>query len=102
MSGSRFTLTSRMVVLCIVVLFLWAYLFQSLLVGLMGAAVLFYLAYRRMEFHSLSERLDLKLERKIMETVVHKGSPLTVGLEISSDEPAKLEGKDRLPDHFQL
>ncbi|MEA3559159.1 MAG: DUF58 domain-containing protein, partial [Candidatus Thermoplasmatota archaeon] len=60
------------------------------------------LAYRRMEFHSLSERLDLKLERKIMETVVHKGSPLTVGLEISSDEPAKLEGKDRLPDHFQL
>ncbi|MFO8050598.1 MAG: DUF58 domain-containing protein [Thermoplasmatota archaeon] len=102
MAGSRFDLTSRMVVLCIVILFLGAYLFQNLLVGLVGTGMLFYLVYRRMEFHSLVGRVDLRTDRKIMETVVHRGSPMTVSVRISSDEKVMLQVNEQVPDDFQL
>lgn len=102
MAASSFSFVSRTVVLCIIILFLWAYLFQNLLVAMVGAAVLLYLAYRRMEFHSLVDRLDLKFERKIMESIVHKGTPATILIEVSADEPVSIEVSEKIPDNFNL
>ena len=88
--ASRFTVMGRAVITIVVVLFLWAFLFQNLMVGIMGVGLLIYMAYRRMEFHSLLRHLDLVLERKVLEDVIHKDSPFTVAMELRSNEVIKV------------
>ncbi len=100
--GSRFTPLSLGLVTMVVALFIYSYLFSDLLVGLIGAAVLVYLAYRRMEFHSLLGRMDLKLNRMVLEDVVHKLSPVSIRMELSGAETLDLEGVERVPEKFEL
>jgi uncharacterized protein (DUF58 family) len=101
MMSSRFTLIGRAVVTIIVILFLWAYLFENLLVGMAGAGILLYLAYRRMEFHSLLRQVDVKVKRKVFEEVIHKDTPFTVGVEVLSTDPIEIRSIDRVPDQFR-
>lgn len=101
MMSSRFTLTGRAVVIIVVILFLWAYLFQNLLVGMAGAGILLYLAYRRMEFHSLLRQIDVKVRRSILEEVIHKDTPFTVNVEVASEEKINVKGIERIPYQFR-
>jgi uncharacterized protein (DUF58 family) len=70
----------------VVLIFLSAYMFQNTLMALSGAIILLYLAYRRMEFHSLTRRIGLEVERKVLEDVVHKDSLSAVRLKVSARE----------------
>ncbi|HHD16829.1 MAG TPA: DUF58 domain-containing protein [Euryarchaeota archaeon] len=100
MMGSRFTFTGRLIVGLVVILFISAYMFSSTLMAVTGAAVLLYLAYRRMEFHSLTTRVDLRIERTVLEKVVHKDSPCSIKLQIESDESIRMIVSDRPPRTF--
>lgn len=84
--GSRFTYVSRTLSGMVVLIFLSAYMFQNTLMALSGAFILLYLAYRRMEFHSLVRRVGLDIERKLLEDVVHKDSNSAVRLKVSARE----------------
>ncbi len=70
----------------VVFIFLSAYMFQNTLMALSGAFILLYLAYRRMEFHSLARRVGLEVERKLLEDVVHKDSVSAVRLKVTARE----------------
>jgi len=98
--ASRFTMLGRSLSLIVVVLFLWAYLTRNLMVAMMGAGVLIYLSYRRMEFHSMVRNLDIKIERSIIEEVIHKDSPFSIRTKISASEPVDLRTSEKVPTHF--
>ncbi len=102
MMTSKFTLVGRGVVTMVVVLFIWAFLSQNLVVGIIGSAILLYLAYRRMEFHNLLKILEVGLDRKVLEEVIHKDSPITMKLSINSNEKISVKGSERIPDQFRF
>ncbi len=97
----EFTVLSKAVAAGAVLIFIFAYLFQNVLVAAAGSVVLLYLAYRRLEFIAQMGRIELKVERRVLEGVVHKGSPMTVRLELSAHEPVQIRARDRVPDHFR-
>ncbi len=97
----QLTVLSKAVAAGAVLVFIFAYLFQSILVAAAGSAVLLYLAYRRLEFVALIGRMELKAERRIMEGVVHKGSPMTIRLALSALETVHIHVRDRVPHHFR-
>jgi uncharacterized protein (DUF58 family) len=84
--GSKFTYVSRTLAGMIVLIFLAAYMFQNTLMALSGSFIILYLAYRRMEFHSLVRRVGVNVERKLLEDVVHKDSPSAVRIKVSARE----------------
>ena len=96
-----FTPLTRALVAMTVLLFVHAFLFENLLVAVAGAGMMFYLAYRRMEFSSQLRRAAFKAERKVLEEFVHKGSPISVKLEISSSETIGVRARDSIPDGFR-
>ncbi|MCU0798284.1 MAG: DUF58 domain-containing protein [Candidatus Thermoplasmatota archaeon] len=95
------TVLSKAVAAGAVLLFIFAYLFQSVLVAAAGSAVLLYLSYRRLEFAAQMGRMELKAERSVLDVVVHKGSPMTVRLALRALEPVHIRIKDRIPHHFR-
>jgi len=97
---SRFTFASRAVVALIVISFAAGYLFQNTILTMAGAAFLLYLAYRRMEFHSLVRRIGLEMDRAIIEDVVHKDSVCTVKLTFKARESINVKLSEKLHQTF--
>lgn len=91
----------RAIVTLVIIIFLWSYLFENLLVAMAGAGILLYMAYRRMEFHSLLRQIDIKVKRKVLEEVIHKDTPFTVNVELISKETVKVKGIERIPSQFR-
>jgi uncharacterized protein (DUF58 family) len=97
-----FTIAGKAMVGAIVLIFISAYLFQSVLMAVTGGAFLLYLSYRRMEFNSLVRRVRFNAERKIMEDYVHKDSKCSVKIEVSANETIRINLKDTPPRSFTV
>lgn len=97
-----FTRVSKSIVLIVVILYVYAFLFENLFVAAAGSAVLFYLAYSLMEYRRKTSRVDLVIERAPMDRIIHKGSPLTIRIEASASETLGIEIIERLPSRFRL
>ncbi len=98
--GSRFTNISRALVGMVVLVFLSAYLFESILLALAGAGFLLFLTYRRMEFHSMVMRVGLTVERSILEEIVHKDSICSIRLKVTSGETTIVSISERMHRSF--
>ena len=98
--NSRFTMLGRTLAFMVVVIFLWAYLTKDLMVALVGAGILLYMSYRRMEFHSLIRNVDIHAERRSIDEIIHKDTPFSVKLSVTASEDLKIKGNDSIPEYF--
>ncbi len=100
--GVRFTHTGRILGALAAVFFIFSYLYSNLIVTFAGAAILFYLIYRRLEFDSLKNRMELGIYREVLEKVAHKGSEVNIRLEIRSSETIGIDASEVLPRELLL
>lgn len=100
--NSRFTLVSRSILGLIMITFAASYLFENTILALSGSVLLLYLAYRRMEFHSLVKRVSIDVEKKVLEDVVHKDSSCSVRLTVSARESVSVTLTEQLHRTFLL
>lgn len=99
---SRFTMAGRAIAGLITMTFVAAYLFENTMMALAGSIMLLYLTYRRMEFHSLVRRIDIDIERSILEDVMHKDSPSSIKIKCSSSETVNVRIEERIHGTFHL
>jgi len=99
---TSFTSISRFLAGMAAVLFIYSYLYSNLLSALCGSGLLFYLAYRRLEFDDLRRKIRIGLKRELLEKVAHRGSRTNVRVEVRADETVGVKMSDGIPKEFKL
>lgn len=94
----KFTSHGRILIIISCILFIEAYLFVNLIPAISGLAIILFLVYTKTSIKYTIQKLDIEMDRTILEKISYTDKPFNITLEIKNNSGiAQLELEDKIP-----